>query len=80
MTGLLDGKVLWQQPTPSALQQNMYLIINFAVGGKWPYNELNVQPIDSVSPERLSAGSELIQGDYPADMIIRSVKVTRLEG
>jgi hypothetical protein len=80
MTGLLDGKMLWQQPTPSSIQQNMYLIINLAVGGKWPFNELNVQPIDSVSPDRLSAGSDLIQGDYPADMIIRSVKVTRLKG
>ena len=80
MTGLIDGKMLWQQPTPSSLQQNMYLIINLAVGGKWPYNELNVQPIDSVSPDRLSEGSDLIQGDYPADMIIRSVKVNRLEG
>jgi hypothetical protein len=78
MTGLLDGKVLWQQPTPSTLQQNMYLIVNLAVGGKWPFNELNVLPVDSVSPDRLSAGSDLIQGDYPADMIIRSVKVTRL--
>jgi hypothetical protein len=80
MTGLIDGKMLWQQPTPAALQQNMYLIINLAVGGKWPYNELNVQPIDGVSPDRLSAGSDLIQGDYPADMIIRSVKVNRLKG
>jgi hypothetical protein len=76
MTGLLDGKVLWQHPTPSSAQQNMYLIINLAIGGKWPFNELNVQPVDSVSPERLSAGSDLIQSDYPADMIIRSVKVT----
>jgi len=80
MTGLLDGKKLWQQPTPASLQQNMYLIINLAVGGKWPYNELNVQPIDGAAPDRLSAGSDLIQGDYPADMIIRSVKVSRLEG
>ena len=79
MTGQLDGKVLWQQPTPSALQQNMYLIINLAVGGKWPFNELNVQPIDSVSPDRLSAGSDTIQGDYPADMIIRSVNVSGLK-
>jgi hypothetical protein len=76
LTGLFDGKVLWQQPTPSFLQQNMYLIINFAVGGKWPFNELNVQPIDSISPDRLSAGADLIQADYPAEMIIRSVKVT----
>ena len=29
LTGLFDGKVLWQQPTPSSLQQNMYLIIQF---------------------------------------------------
>jgi hypothetical protein len=79
MTGLLDGRVLWQHPTPASAQQNMYLIINLAVGGKWPFNELNVQPIDSVSPERLSAGSDLVQGDYPADMIIRSVKVTSLK-
>jgi Glycosyl hydrolases family 16 len=80
MTGLLDGKTLWQQPTPASLQQNMYLIINFAVGGKWPFNELNVGPIDGVSPERLSAGSDLIQGDYPADMIIKSVRVTAHKG
>jgi serralysin len=79
LTGLFDGKVLWQQPTPSSLQQNMYLIINFAVGGKWPFNELNVQPIDSVSPDRLSAGADLIQADYPAEMIIKSVKVTALK-
>lgn len=76
LRGLLDGKVLWQQPTPTSLQQNMYLIVNFAVGGKWPFNELNVQPIDSVSPERLSAGADLIQADYPAEMIIKSIKVT----
>jgi hypothetical protein len=80
MTGLLDGKVLWQQPTPSSLHQNMYLIVNFAVGGKWPFNELNVSPTDGVSPERLSAGADLIQGDYPADMIVKSVKVTANKG
>jgi hypothetical protein len=79
MSGLLDGKVLWQQPTPSSLQQNMYLIIQFAVGGKWPFNELNVQPIDSMSAERLSAGADLIQGDYPAEMIIKSVRVTAIK-
>lgn len=79
MTGLLDGKALWQHPTPTTFHQNMYLIIQFAVGGKWPYNELNVQPIDGMSPERLSAGSDLIQGDYPAEMIVKSVKVTALK-
>jgi hypothetical protein len=79
LTGSFDGKILWQQPTPSSLQQSMYLIVNFAVGGTWPFNELNVQPIDSVSPDRLSAGADLIETDYPADMIIKSVKVTAFE-
>jgi hypothetical protein len=80
LTGLIDGKSVWQQPTPSSLKQNMYLIINFAVGGKWPFNELNVGSTDSTAPERLSAGSDLIQGDYPADMIVKSVKVTAIKG
>jgi hypothetical protein len=80
LTGLIDGKALWQQPTSSSLHQNMYLIIQFAVGGKWPFNELNVQPIDSMSPDRLSVGSDLIQADYPAEMIIKSVKVTAIKG
>jgi hypothetical protein len=79
LTGSIDGKVLWQQPTSPALQQNMYLIIQFAVGGKWPYNELNVQPIDSIAPDRLAMGSDLIQGDYPAEMTIKSVKVSALK-
>jgi hypothetical protein len=79
MSGLFDGKVLWQQPTPAAMQQNMYLIINFAVGGKWPFNELNVQPIDGVSPDRLSAGADLIQGDYPSEMIVKHVRVSALK-
>jgi hypothetical protein len=80
LSGLLDGKTSWQQPTPSSLKQNMYLIINLAVGGKWPFNELNVQPIDSVAPERLTAGADLIQGDFPADMIIKSVRVSAFKG
>ena len=75
LTGSIDGKTVWQQPTPSSLKQNMYLIINFAVGGKWPFNELNVGQTDSVAPDRLSAGADLIQGDYPADMVVKSVKV-----
>jgi Glycosyl hydrolases family 16 len=79
LTASFDGKVYWQQPTPPSLQQNMYLIINFAVGGKWPFNELNVQPIDSVSPDRLSAGSDLIQSDYPSEMIVKSVRVSALK-
>jgi hypothetical protein len=78
MTASFDGKVYWQQPTLPSLHQNMYLIINFAVGGKWPFNELNVRPIDSVSTDRLSAGADLIQSDYPSEMIIKSVRVSAL--
>jgi Glycosyl hydrolases family 16 len=76
MTASFDGKVYWQQATPPSLKQNMYLIINFAVGGKWPFNELGVLPVDSISPDRLAAGADLIQADYPAEMIIKSIKVT----
>ena len=31
----LDGQELWKVSTPSSMHQNMYLIINLAVGGKW---------------------------------------------
>jgi hypothetical protein len=79
LSGLFDGRVLWQHPTPESLKQNMYLIINFAVGGKWVFNELNVQPIDSMSPDRLSTGADLIQADYPAEMIIKSISVSALK-
>lgn len=79
LTASFDGKVYWQQPTPPSLQQNMYLIVQFAVGGKWPFNELNVQPIDSISPDRLAAGSDLIQSDYPAEMIVKSIRVSALK-
>jgi hypothetical protein len=76
LTGSFDGKVLWQQVTAPSMQQNMYVIINLAVGGKWPFNELNVQPIDGVASERLSAGADLIQADYSAEMIVKSLRVT----
>jgi beta-glucanase (GH16 family) len=79
LSGLFDGRVLWQHPTPESLRQNMYLIANYAVGGKWVFNELNVQPVDSMSPERLSAGADLIQADYPAEMIIKSISVSALK-
>ena len=79
LAGLFDGKVLWEQPTPASMQQNMYVIINLAVGGKWPFNELNVQPIDGVTPERLSAGADLIQADYSTEMIVKSLRVTPLK-
>jgi Glycosyl hydrolases family 16 len=79
LTASFDGKVYWQQATPPSLQQNMYLIINFAVGGKWVFNELGVQPIDGTSPDRLSAGSDLIQSDYPSEMIVKSLRVSALK-
>ena len=75
MTGYVDGKAIWTRPTPASMKQNMYLIINLAVGGKWPFNELSVMPIDDRSTERLTRGSDLIQGDYPAEMILRSITV-----
>jgi hypothetical protein len=56
----------------------MYLIVQFAVGGKWPYNELNVQPVDSIAPDRLAAGSDLIQSDYPSEMVVKSIRVSAL--
>lgn len=72
---MFDRRVLWQQPTPAWLNTKMYLIVNLAVGGTWPYNELRVPPIDGTDPKRLEAGSTLIQADYPADMVVKSVKV-----
>jgi hypothetical protein len=74
-----NGETYWEQPTPPSLHQNMYLIVNLAVGGKWPFNELDVHPVDSVTPERLSAGSDLIQSDYPTSMRVKSIRVTPLE-
>ncbi|HVJ55903.1 MAG TPA: glycoside hydrolase family 16 protein [Aliidongia sp.] len=76
MSMRFDGTVIWTKPTPPALQTPMYLLVTYAVGGKWPYNELQVQPIDSTAKARLGVGSNLIQGDYPADMVIKSIKVT----
>ncbi len=75
ITFLFDGKPLVSRPTPQSLREDMYIIINLAVGGKWPYNELGVKPIDDKSAARLGAGSDLIQSDYPAEMIVKSVSV-----
>jgi hypothetical protein len=76
VTVLFDGKVVMQQPTPASMQRPMYLITNLAVGGQWPYNELGVKPIDGKSDERLAKGSDLIEADYPAEMIIKSITVS----
>ena len=75
LTYLFDGRMIWQYPTPASLNQPMYLIINFAVGGTWPYNELGISPIDSRDLERLARGASAIAADYPSEMIVRSVLV-----
>lgn len=74
---LFDGRVITEEPTPPSLKtESMYLVINLAVGGKWPYNELGIEPTDSVDEKRLENGAATIERDYPADMIIRSVRIT----
>lgn len=77
ITMSFDGKKLWTRPTPDGLKEDMYLLINLAVGGKWVFNELGVRPIDGRSVERLEKGASLIEPDYPAEMIIRSVSVVQ---
>lgn len=72
-----DGRQLWERPTPKSMHQDMYILVNLAVGGKWPYNELGIKPIDSLSPKRLEEGSDLIEDDYPATMIVQSISVTQ---
>lgn len=76
ITFLFDGQVLATQPTPPSMKQPMYMLVNLAVGGKWAYNELGVKPIDSLDPERLSRGSSLIESDYPAELVIKSIQVS----
>ncbi|RTL61891.1 MAG: glycoside hydrolase family 16 protein [Hyphomicrobiales bacterium] len=79
MDFLFDGEVIRSQPTPPSLRNRpMYLLVTLAVGGKWPYNELGIQPIDGTSPERLETGATRIEPDYPAEMLIRSIRVEPL--
>ena len=75
INGLFDGKGIWSKKTPASMKQRMYLIINLAAGGKWPFNELGVKPINEREPQRLLRGSTEIQGDYPDDLVIKSVTV-----
>jgi len=77
LTFLFDGKVLHTQPTPASMRQPMYVLINLAVGGKWPCNELGIRPIDSKAPERLARCADKIEGDYPAELVIKSLSVTQ---
>lgn len=72
-----DGKLLWESPTPPSMKQDMNLLINLAVGGKWVANELGIKPTDSLAPERLGRASDLIESDYPASLIIKSVTILR---
>ena len=75
---LFDGRIIRNQPTPKSLRsRRMYVLITFAVGGKWAFNELGVSPIDGITAERLEAGASTIEADYPAEMIIRSVKISQ---
>jgi beta-glucanase (GH16 family) len=75
LTYLFDGKVMGQYPTPASFNAPMYIIINLAVGGTWPYNELGILPIDGKKPERLERGASAIEQDYPSEMIVKSVLV-----
>jgi hypothetical protein len=75
MTVRFDDQIIWQRVTPSSIDVSMYIIINLAVGGKWPYNELHVLPIDSMESQRLTTGSDVIQPDYPAEMVIKSIRI-----
>ncbi|PCI57303.1 MAG: hypothetical protein COB36_03305 [Alphaproteobacteria bacterium] len=77
LTAYFDNKILWQKPTPSSMHNEMYIIINLAVGGKWAFNELDILPIDGRSQERLIKGANLIEEHYPAEMIVKSLSVTR---
>jgi beta-glucanase (GH16 family) len=77
ITAYFDGRKMWQKTTPASMKQPMYMIINLAVGGRWAFNELGVTPIDGMSEGRLNAGATLIQGDYPASYIIKSITVTK---
>lgn len=79
LTFLFDGNVVERRPTPGYLNVPMYILINLAVGGKWPFNELGVLPIDGTTEERLARGSSLIEGDYPTEMIIRSIRVETID-
>jgi len=74
----IDGRLLASRPTPPSMKQPMYLLVNLAVGGKWPCNELGIQPIDGRDPERLERCVSTFENDYPADMVIRSITVLPL--
>lgn len=75
ITVFFEGKKLWGAKTPDSMKEPMYMIITLTIGGNWPFNELQVFPIDCKSLERLSKGADLIQEDYPDVLTIKSVTV-----
>ncbi len=79
LTYRVDDEILARYPTPGGMDGAMNLVINFAVGGTWAYNEMGLLPIDSTDPVRLEHGADAIQRDYPAEMVIRSVTVEAIE-
>lgn len=72
-----DGKELIRRQTPEIMKQDMYILINLAVGGHWAYNELGIKPIDGKDQERLLRGTNAIKADYPATMVVKSVEITQ---
>lgn len=75
LTGFFNGKQVWSKKTPESMKQKMYLIINLAVGGKWVFNELRIDPINGRSFDRLVKGAENIQQSFPDSLILKSIKV-----
>ncbi|MFK5598193.1 family 16 glycosylhydrolase [Methylobacterium sp. HMF5984] len=78
ITMKFDDTILWTKPTPASMHKEMYLLINLAVGGKWPYNELKIKPTDSMEEERLVRGTNEISSDYPDKLVIKSIKIINL--
>lgn len=72
-----NGDRLWTAATPDSLKEPMYMLITLTIGGNWPFNELQVLPIDCKSNSRLSRGSDIIEDDYPDSLILRSVIVEK---
>jgi beta-glucanase (GH16 family) len=74
-----NGEKLWSTNTPNSLKQPMYILVTLTIGGNWPFNELQVLPIDCRSPSRLAAGADLIENDYPASLILKSITVEKID-
>ena len=75
LTGFFNGKQVWSKKTPDSMKQEMYLIINYAIGGKWVFNELKIEPINGRSFDRLVKGSEEVKKFFPDSLIVNSIRV-----